>query len=150
MRQASIELGVASLGAGLSLIGVVYAMEFPRDSAYLPTAVLSLLTLLLVMWATKAFVLVRQQRTEPLQFQKGEVRRFVVLVIASIALIAISPWLGFTTSFLIFVPLTGFLLGYRKWKWLVLTGVVFTALIYLVFIVLLSRPLPAELLMRLL
>lgn len=148
MRQASIELGVASLGAGLSLTGVVYAMEFPRDSAYLPTAVLSLLTLLLVVWATKAFVLVRQQRTEPLQFQKGEVRRFVVLVIASIALIAISPWLGFATSFLIFVPLTGFLLGYRKWKWLLLTGVVFTALIYLVFIVLLSRPLPAELLMR--
>lgn len=150
MRQASVELGIALVGAALSLIGVVHAMGFPRDSAYLPTAVLSLLTLLLVVWAAKAFVLTRQQRTEKFRFKKDEAQRFVVLVIASIILIAISPWLGFATSFLIFVPLTGFLLGYRKRKGLALTAVVFILLIYLIFEVLLSRPLPTELFIRLL
>lgn len=132
------------------MMGVVHAMDFPRGSAYLPTAVLSLLTLLLIAWSARAFMLVKKGRTEAFQFQKAEVKRFVVLTIASIALISVSPWIGFTTSFLVFVPLTGFLLGYRKWKGLVLTGVVFASLVYLVFETLLSRPLPTELFMRLL
>jgi putative tricarboxylic transport membrane protein len=150
MRQASVELGVASLGALLSMIGVVHAMGFPRGSAYLPTAVLSLLSLLLVVWAAKALILILKNRTEAYNIQKAEVKRFVVLISASIALISVAPHIGFTTAFLIFVPLSGFLLGYCNWKGLVSAAVIFASLVYLVFVTLLSRPLPTELYMRLL
>lgn len=150
MRQANIEFGVASLGAVVSMLGVLHAMQFPRVSAYLPTAVLSLLTLLLVVWAARAFVSLRREVGEVLRFPKPEVRRFTILVVASIVLIGAAPMLGFATAFLIFVPVTGYLLGYRNWQGLVLSAVMFTSLICLVFQVVLSRPLPTELVLRLL
>lgn len=148
MRQANVEFGVASVGALLSMIGVVHAMSFPRGSAYLPTAVLSLLSILLVAWSVKALILTLKSRTEHFNIKKAEAKRFGILIISSIALIAIAPWIGFTTAFLIFVPLTGFLLGYRKWKGLISAGIIFASLVFLVFLVLLSRPLPSELYMR--
>lgn len=150
MRQASIELGVASLGVVLSVLGLMHALSFPRVSAYLPSAVLGLLTLLLAVWAVQAFVSLRREHGEALLFRKAEVKRFGVLVIATLLLISIAPLLGFATAFLIFVPVTGYLLGYRSLKGLALAAVVFTSLIYLVFVALLSRPLPTELILRLL
>ncbi len=149
MRQASVEFGVASLGVVLSLLGLLHALNFPRVSAYLPSAVLGLLTLLLAVWAVKAFVSLRRESGEVLQFRKAEVKRFVLLVVATVVLIGVAPLLGFATSFLIFVPVTGYLLGYRKWRGLALAAVTFTALVYLVFVALLSRPLPTELFLRL-
>lgn len=149
MRQASVEFGFASVGAVLSVLGLMHAVDFPRSSAYLPTAVLSLLTTLLVLWAIKAFVSLHREGGDVLCFQKVEVKRFAVLVAASILLISFAPLLGFVTSFFIFVPVTGYVLGYRKWQGLVLAAIVFTILIYLVFEVLLSSPLPPELFLRL-
>lgn len=148
MRQANVEFGVASLGAVVSVFGIVHAMAFPHISAYLPTAVLSLLMLLCVVWAIKSLVALRRTRAERLQFRKDEVRRFAVLVVATLVLISVAPLLGFATSFLVFIPVTGYLLGYRKWQGLLLTSVVFTSLVYLVFLALLNRPLPPELLLR--
>ena len=149
MRQASVEFGVASLGVILSALGILHAMNFPRESAYLPTAVLSLLMLLLIVWAVKAVVSLRRDSAGVLEFRKAEIRRSALLVTATIVLIGAAPKLGFATSFLFFVPITGYLLGYLRWKVLFLTGAVFASLIYLVFMVLLGRPLPTELFMRL-
>lgn len=149
MRQANIEFGVSSLGVVVSVLGIMHAMTFPHISAYLPTVVLCLLTLLCVMWALKSFVSLRREGGEVLLFRKDEVKRTAVLIVATLVLISMAPFLGFATSFLIFVPVTGYLLGYRKWQGLLLTSVVFTTLIYLVFVTLLNRPLPTELLLRL-
>lgn len=145
IRLANIELVVATLAASLSAIGVFHASGFPRTSAYLPTAVLSVMTLLLVLWAFQAFLKLRRDQSEILKIEKSAARRFLSLTCGSALLIALAPVLGFITSFFIFIPFVGFVLGYRRWKPLLVAGTVFSVLVYLIFRILLERPLPPEL-----
>lgn len=145
IRLANIELVVATLAASLSALGVFHASGFPRTSAYLPTAVLSVMTLLLALWAFQAFLKLRRNQSEVLNIEKSGARRFLSLSFGSAILIALAPILGFITSFIIFIPFVGFILGYRRWKPLLVAGTVFSVLVYLIFRMLLERPLPPEL-----
>lgn len=148
MRQAAIETGVASAGAILSVFGLVHALSFKRDSAYLPIAVTGLLTLLLLVWAARSALALRHQSGRSLTFSPDHVRRFFILLATSIVMIVVAPWFGFATTFLLFVPLSGRLLGYRNGKWLMVTSITFSLLIYLIFKVMLDRPLPPEMALR--
>lgn len=149
VRRASIELVVATLASVISVIGVFHASGFPRASAYLPTAVLIIMTALLVLWAAQAFIQLRRNQSYTISLDKGETRRFFLITFSSAALIAVVSVLGFLTSFLLFIPLAGYILGYRHWKPLLLATVVFTIIVFLIFRVLLDRPLPPELIIQL-
>ncbi|WP_106419660.1 tripartite tricarboxylate transporter TctB family protein [Salinicola tamaricis] len=149
MRQATLETSVALAGAVLSGCGLWHALGFTRDSAYLPTAVMSLLTLLLLVWGIRSAWSLRQAGSDTLRFAPSHARRFLTLLATSVAMIAIAPRLGFATTFLLFVPVSGWLLGYRQGKWLVTTAILFSLLIYLIFQIVLDRPLPPELALRL-
>ncbi len=149
MRQAAVETGVALAGAILSVFGLVHALGFTRDSAYLPTVVMGFLTLLLVVWAVRSALALRHEGGESMRFSPGHVRRFFTLLATSIVMIVAAPRLGFATTFLLFVPLSGMLLGYRRGKWLVVTAIIFSLLIYVIFQVVLDRPLPPEMALRL-
>lgn len=149
MRQAAVETGVAFAGAVLSVFGLIHALDFKRDSAYLPIAVTGLLTILLLVWAVRSVLTLRHQSGDSLTFSPGHVRRFFTLLATSIVMIAVAPKLGFATTFLLFVPLSGWLLGYRKGKWLITTAIFFALLIYLIFQIVLDRPLPPEMALRL-
>lgn len=149
IRKASIELAVAIPAAILSVFGALHASSFPQQTAYLPTAVLSIMSLLLVLWAFQSVMILRQNQLSPLILERGKTRRFLLLILSTAALIALAPILGFVTSFFIFVPLSGFILGYKYWKPLLAAGTIFSVLIYLIFQVLLGRPLPPELFIHL-
>lgn len=149
IRKASIELAVAIPAAILSVLGALHASSFPQQTAYLPTTVLSIMSLLLVLWAFQSVMALRRNQSSTLILEKGKARRFLLLVLSTATLIALAPALGFVTSFFIFIPLSGFILGYKHWKPLLAAGTIFSLLIYLIFKVLLSRPLPPELFIHL-
>jgi hypothetical protein len=56
---------------------------------------------------------------------------------------------GFLTATSIFVPITAYACGLRKWKWIVFGTVAYVALAWLVFIRMFDAQLPRELIMRL-
>ncbi|OLO04900.1 hypothetical protein BTW07_06665 [Salinicola socius] len=148
MRQAVVETGVALAGTVISVFGLIHALGFTRDSAYLPVAVMGLLTLLLVIWGVRSALTLRHDGGDSIRPAPGHVKRFFILLATSIVMIVAAPRLGFATTFLLFVPLSGMLLGYRKGKWLVVTAITFSLLIYLIFQVVLDRPLPPEMALR--
>lgn len=149
IRKASIELAVAIPAAILSVLGALHASSFPKQTAYLPSAVLSIMSLLLVLWAFQSMMLLRRNQSSKLVLERGKTKRFLLLILSTGALIALAPALGFVTSFFIFIPLSGFILGYKHWKPLLAAGIIFSLLIYLIFKVLLGRPLPPELFIHL-
>ncbi|MBI4184957.1 MAG: tripartite tricarboxylate transporter TctB family protein [Proteobacteria bacterium] len=71
-------------------------------------------------------------------------RRFAIAFGASVGYAILMSVAGyFTATFLYVIALPAFL-GYRRYRWLLATGGGFVAFVYLVFVLIFSRPLPAE------
>ncbi len=72
------------------------------------------------------------------------VRRFFLMVVYMLLFFLGMDYLGYFTTSIIMLPLLSWLLGYRKPKVVMIGTICFLSLIYLLFIVIFSRPLPQE------
>ncbi len=136
-HQAERTLAVVALAAIAGLVPGLLAL--PRESAGFPLAILA------VMGAMAIVLLLRGLR------EAGDgspfflsAPRFVLAAAIVLAYTALLPRLGFFTASALlglgFPPL----FGYRNWRMIVPTVAIFLVLIWLVFVRLFQRPLPAE------
>jgi putative tricarboxylic transport membrane protein len=143
-----VELAVALVVLALAALGLVDALGFPRASAYLPVAVLGLTCFLSLAWAVQSVLAIRRE-PPTLRLDPAETRRLLTLAALSLLYAVGIVEVGFFTSTIIFIPLSGLLLGYRDARGLAIATVAFTALLYAVFGLLLRTPLPPELVLTL-
>ena len=143
MRRATLEMLVALGLAALCVAGAVEAATFPGDSAYLPLAALAVATVLSLIWAGQS--LAGRLRDGPIiTIDRAELRRLGIIAGGAIALGGLIPLLGFFTTFALAIPGTAYALGHRRPRDLAIATVAFVGLLYVVFVLVLERPLPPE------
>jgi hypothetical protein len=123
--------GLAALLPGL--------VALPRESAGFPLAIVG------VMAAMAAILVVRSWRGAGEQTPFFDhPRRFIVALVAVMAYTAVLPKLGFFTSTVLLGLLFPPLFGYRDWRVILPTILIFLSLIWVVFVRFFQRPLPTE------
>lgn len=143
MQRATLETMVALGLMGLSVAGAVHASGFPRGSAYLPTTVFVAMAILSLIWAVQSGIAHFHDK-DRLRIERVEARRLAIIAFGALALAVAIPAFGFFTGFIVLVPGIAFVLGYRSARGLAVGALVFVGILYLFFVVILNRPLPAE------
>ncbi|WP_316980076.1 tripartite tricarboxylate transporter TctB family protein [Shumkonia mesophila] len=136
---------VLLLVCGLAWTG---SERFPTDAVIFPRMVIAFLAILSVVMLAKTFVGGRPSGPDRPFFING--RRFTATAAAIVVYIYGVSVLGYFTATVAFLPLTAWKLGYRKAGHLAVMAVSFCAIIFLVFVALFERPLPAEWILKIL
>lgn len=143
MRRATLEMIVALGLMCLCIVGTIEAAGFPQESAYLPTAVFAAASLLSLVWAGQSFA-TRLRGGGFLIIEPLELRRLALIAAGALVLAVAIPTLGFFTSFALLVPGIAWAIGYRRPRGLAVGTAIFTGVLYVVFVLVLNRPLPVE------
>ncbi|MGI3166152.1 tripartite tricarboxylate transporter TctB family protein [Pseudooceanicola sp. 200-1SW] len=138
--ELAAALGVAAVFALLGWVGSGYR----GAAAFMPIAVSGLGCVAALVWAGG---LVRQlPRAEgETTLSKASLRRLATLAVLMVAFVAAIPHLGFFTSILVFLTAAPALMGLRPAWQAALAAVGLAVLLWLIFIVLLESPMPADL-----
>jgi putative tricarboxylic transport membrane protein len=125
--------------------------RFPPDARVFPRMVLAMLGVLSLLWLIRTFLPADSRFAEPKVEDEPANEPFFVHVgyfAGSIAVIAayifLVGTLGYFTSTILFIPVMAILLGYYRPLGILLTTAAFAGGIYIVFVLLFDRRLPAE------
>jgi hypothetical protein len=103
-----------------------------------------------LLWSIKSVRTLAAGEVKDLDLEPRETKLFILVLVVGLAYVAGFAWLGVFTSTLIMLPCAAAALGYRNWTVIALTAAGFALVLYGVFRVLLSVPLPPEALLKLL
>jgi putative tricarboxylic transport membrane protein len=148
LNKSGVELIAAGLFAALFAVLLYFATGYRGLSAYVPTVASGLGLLMCVLWSIKSVRTLAAGEAKDLDLERSEAKLFILVLVVGLAYMAGFVWLGFFTSTLIMLPCAAAALGYRNWTVIALTTVVFALILYGVFRVLLSVPLPPEALLK--
>lgn len=141
MKAVHNDVVLGASVAILAALGCWRAMSFGADARVFPLLVLAPAVPVGVLIALRGRA--RLSRGDNPPFFSNPRRFFLVACGMALALLAL-PRLGFLTTSAITIPALSFLLGYRRPIPVLVTTALFLAVVYVVFIRILSRPLPRE------
>lgn len=133
------------LGTGvavLAALGCWRAMEFIPNARFFPLLILAPAVVIGIAIAVRGQLRLVRLGNNP-RFFTSPRPFFLVVGMMTLGLVVLSH-LGFLTTSALIIPTLSYLLGYRKPLPVFITTVLFLAMVYIVFIKLLSRPLPDE------
>ena len=143
-NRAAIELGSALIVAAVSVGALVEASGYRGASAYMPLAVTAFATALALVWAGQSALALARGSGGRFEISAQAVARFVVIVAAVVAYVFGITYAGFFTATVLMVPALAFAIGYRDVVTTALATIGFCLVLYGVFRLLLSIPLPPE------
>lgn len=143
-RKASAELVTAIVLMALSLLGLSFVWHYPDASRIMPLAIMIAATVLSAIWALQLLLSGRLHVQERPTIDRAVLHRLVVIFISLFLMLLGISTIGFFSTYVVLVPATAWCLGYRNPKGLAIGTVIFCAGLYMVFQVLLNRPLPRE------
>lgn len=149
MNKRLVELCGAGAFAALFAFLLSEALGYSARSAYMPAAASGIGLLMCLIWAVQAARGIASGPAEYYGTTRTDYRRFAMILAVGVAYVLGFVWVGFFTSTLIMVPVVAVALGYRNWRVVGLTTLGFALILYLVFRLLLSVPLPPEAILRL-
>jgi len=145
MKRILLELLAAAFVTAIFVYLFGEARIYAGQSKVMPMAVTGLAVALSLAWVTQCCVALAKGgvavRTGGAPFDP---RRLAVIAAAVVAYVFGVGTLGFFTSTIIMLPLLSISLGYRNWPIAILVTLGFAAVLYAVFRLLLSVPLPDE------
>ncbi|MEH0069775.1 tripartite tricarboxylate transporter TctB family protein [Pannonibacter sp. Pt2-lr] len=142
-KRQDIVTGIIFASVGLTAAWM--ASGYRGASGTYPMVLGLILTLLGGAVAVRA---ARSGRNQPRNLVDAPVQMAAAMVVAFIYVAAITPLGFYTASFLLMLAMP-MVLGFRRWVYAVTVAVVFMALNFLVFSILLQKPLPREAIMSL-
>ncbi|MHA6345628.1 tripartite tricarboxylate transporter TctB family protein [Roseivivax sp. CAU 1761] len=149
MTRNLIEL-LAALGVAVVFAALLAeAAGYPGQSRVMPVAVCGLAVMLALVWAAQSGRALSRGTPRENFGNWGEMRRLAVIVAAIVLYTLAVGSLGFFTATIAMLPALSGALGYRNWKVLIPVTLCFAGVLYAVFRLLLSVPLPPETLIRL-
>ncbi len=137
-NRQDIILGL--LFAGLGLAAAVLARHYSGATGIYPMVLGTIMGLLGVIIAARAFRSTKDKERELLP-QPGNLS---IAAAASILYLALVVPLGFYTASVILMLGLPFVLGFRRPKYLIMMTVCFVTIVFVVFTIVLEKPLPAE------
>nr|WP_249219206.1 tripartite tricarboxylate transporter TctB family protein [Loktanella sp. SALINAS62] len=120
------------------------ALGYRGRSSYVPSAATGLGVAMCLFWVISVMRLSPEEGNARLPVTRSDLQQFALIVLTGILYLLGFAWIGFFTSTIIVVPFLAAALGYRNWNVLVFTTLGFVILLYGVFRLLLSVPLPRE------
>ncbi|BAQ71528.1 hypothetical protein NHU_04415 (plasmid) [Rhodovulum sulfidophilum] len=138
------------LGTGVAIfaaLGIHRALGFGADARVFPLLILGPTVVLGLVIAIRGHLKQRQTGDSP-DFFASPGRFALVAIGMALALVGLR-YLGFLTTSAVTIPVLAVALGYRRPLPILATTAGFIAMVYIVFIQILSRPLPAEIWTRL-
>lgn len=136
-RQDTV-LGLLFIGLGLAV--VVLARPYSGATGLYPTVLGSIMALLGFMIAVRAM---RSATRNTREIVSHPINFTITMTAAAVYLALVVP-LGFYTASVLLMLVLPFLLGFRRPRYSVLMTLGFVSLVFLVFSVVLEKPLPAE------
>lgn len=149
MNRCLVELVAAGIFAALFAFLFFEGIGYSGRSAYMPTAATGIGLLMCCFWALTSVRMLIAGQAEYFDVKVSDGVRFALISVAGSLYVAGFIWLGFFTSTVIMVPAVTWVLGYREPKAIALTILGFTFVLYVVFRLLLTIPLPREILLTL-
>lgn len=137
-RRQDIGLGLAFIGLGLAAAWM--ATSYNGAGGTYPMVLGIILTLLGVTVALRA---VRKGSIEERRLVEAPSKMITAVIVAVIYVALIVP-LGFYTSSVLLMLSLPIALGFRQWLYTLIVALVFILVVFLVFSVLLEKPLPRE------
>ncbi|MCF3933831.1 tripartite tricarboxylate transporter TctB family protein [Acuticoccus sp. M5D2P5] len=150
MPRSVIELVAALVATAVAVAGIVEASGYRGASSYMPLAVTGIAAVLGLVWAGQSAFALARGAGGTMQFPAALVGRFIIIVAAAVAYVYGIAHIGYFTSTIIMVPVLSTAIGYRNFVVTVLATIGFCAVLYAVFRLLLSVPLPPEAILNLL
>lgn len=130
------------------------AKGFSNGSDVFPVGVLTVMTIICLAiasryaWGIKQELAIASPATEVEPFFIHP-KRFWLNVGLSVLFVIAMAKIGFFTSSVIFFVVCNWMNGFRRWRTVATTTIVFLILVYLVFVKIFLRPLPKELILSL-
>jgi putative tricarboxylic transport membrane protein len=143
-KRQDIVVGLIFSGIGLGAAWM--ATEYRGASGNYPMALGLILTLL---GAAVVIKVIRSARNEPRPLIDAPAQMIIATVVAAVYVAAVVPLGFYTASFLVMLAMP-LALGFRRIVYALVVAAVFIMLVYLVFSVLLDKPLPREAILSLL
>lgn len=137
-RRQDIGLGLAFIGLGLAAAWM--ATSYNGAGGTYPVVLGIILTLL---GGTVALRAVRKGSIEERRLVEAPSKMITAVIVAVIYVALIVP-LGFYTSSVLLMLSLPIALGFRQWLYTLIVALVFILVVFLVFSVLLEKPLPRE------
>ena len=150
MNRRALELIASGIFAALFASLLYEGAAFPGRSAYMPIAASSIGLSMCCLWAIQSARLLALGQIEYYNINRRDILRFAMIIATGAAYVTGFVFFGFFTSTVIMLPSVSIALGYRNWKVIALTTLGFCLVLYAVFRLLLSIPLPQEYLLTLL
>ncbi|MBJ3774877.1 tripartite tricarboxylate transporter TctB family protein [Acuticoccus mangrovi] len=144
MNRRTVELVVALAVGALCVGGLFEAYSYRGQSSTMPLAVVGTALALSLIWAVQSAVGLARGDTAAFSPSPLEALRFAIVVVAAVLYVYGVIHVGFFTSTVIMVPVLAAALGYRNWLASLIATVIFVAVLYGVFHMLLAIPLPPE------
>lgn len=144
MNRRMVELGASLISGTIFAYLLVEAWGYRGQSSYMPVATTGLSVFLCLIWAGQSVRLIVAGRADHYEATKADFLNFAIVATGTAAYVLAVTYVGFFTSTLALVPLLAFALGYRKITTALVTTVCFIVILYGVFALLLSIPLPPE------
>lgn len=147
MPRPLIELVIALAVIAISIVGLFEAASYEGTSGYLPKAVLSLSILLSLFWALQSLLWMRRESASVASMNTESMVKLVFFLLGTLAYVLLIPVIGFFITTLVFIPVISLMLGYRKRLMLTSAPIVFVAVVYLIFVLVLKIPFPEAILL---
>lgn len=148
MTKAKLELAFSVLFIALGILGFLEALRYRGQSGLMPQAVMVIATLLALVWFVQAALSLQRDTGVPIRFTLTSIIRFAATVGGTVLVVIGITRIGFFTSAAVAVPAIAYVLGYRSAWGLAVGTVLFVAVLFAVFHLLLRIPLPPEVLLR--
>lgn len=149
MKKRTIELIASVFFAILFVHLFSEAIDYRGRSAYMPLAAAGCGFVMCLFWAAGQVLQPDNDALENVGANKSDFKRFVLLIVGTVIYVIAFARIGFLTSTVAMIPALALALGYQNWKVMIVTAIGFCAVIYSVFRLLLSIPLPKEAILNL-
>jgi putative tricarboxylic transport membrane protein len=149
VNKNAVELAVSLLVGAVSVFMLWEAWSYSGQSRYMPVAVTAFALAMSLVWAKQSARRLAGGAQDFLSPERAEVLRFAILLVVMTAYVLGVTYIGFFASTILLVPGLAFLAGYRNVPMAALATAVFVVILYLVFRMLLSIPLPPDYLLDL-
>lgn len=128
----------------LSIIGLSVVWHYPAGSRIMPIAITITAAILSAIWAIQLIASGQLRIQSRPKIDPAVVKRLVVIFGALLVMLVGVSTIGFFSTYVVLIPATAWLLGYRNPKGLAIGTISFCVALYVVFQIVLSRPLPPE------
>ncbi|WP_108662163.1 tripartite tricarboxylate transporter TctB family protein [Acuticoccus kandeliae] len=144
MPKGVIELFAGLIATAVAIAGIFEASSYRGASSYMPIAVTAIAAALGLAWMAQSAIALSRGTSGTLTVSPVKVARFFVIVAVAAAYVFGVSHFGYFTSTIVMVPVLSLAIGYHNIVAIVLTTIGFCVVLYAVFRLLLSVPLPQE------